>query len=169
MRDERLPFRPVVEVNLARSGRVHSPELGFCTLSVDLINFRSSWPVPLTHRVGPEGRSLSLLYKTRGAKGLKNNCTACLSIHQRDLIYPDTQKERKCRSTMPTPLLHSSLDVLRFSALISPRRPESCRSKRIESMSHTLVQLAGARSQCEASTTPHRRRLRPLRFEHITV
>ena len=71
MRDERLPFRPVVEVNLARSGRVHSPELGFCTLSVDLINFRSSWPVPLTHRVGPEGRSLSLLYKTRGAKGLR--------------------------------------------------------------------------------------------------
>ena len=60
-----------MEVNLARSGRVHSPELGFCTLSVDLINFRSSWPVPLTHRVGPEGKSLSLLYKTRGAKGLR--------------------------------------------------------------------------------------------------
>ena len=46
---------------------------------------------------------------------------------------------------------------------------ESCRSKRIESMSHTLVQLAGARSQPEASATSFTRPVAPNVFVNITV
>ena len=40
---------------------------------------------------------------------LKEQLYCLFSIHQRDLIYPDTQKERIRRSTVPTPLLHSRL------------------------------------------------------------
>jgi hypothetical protein len=43
---------------------------------------------------------------------------------------------------------------------ITPRT-ESCRSKRIESMSHMLVQLAGARSLPEASATSYTRPVAP--------
>ena len=71
LRDERPPFRPVMGANLARSGRVYSAELGFRTLSVDLVDFRSPWPVPVTHRVGPEGKCPSRIYTYGAAKGLR--------------------------------------------------------------------------------------------------